>query len=78
MNFALRLLDGECSGGAVGQLWGVRPQDGSSQDPWAQPAAVSAFSWLAPVLGPPGKMAVPAGTPPCPCGADIGLWTVGL
>lgn len=35
VNFTLRLLDGECSGSCVGcQLWGARPQDGSSQDPW--------------------------------------------
>lgn len=62
MNFTLRLLDGECSGGAAGKCCRVRPWDGSSQGPWTQPAAVRAFSWLAPALGPPGKVAVPAGT----------------
>lgn len=34
VDFTLRLLDGECSGSCAGcQLWGMRPQGGSSQVP---------------------------------------------
>lgn len=63
MNFTLRLLDGECRKTLRGETMGwVQPR------PRAQPAPVRAFSWLGPGLGAPGKVAVPAGAPPCPCG----------
>lgn len=71
MNFTLRLLDGECSGGAAGQCWGVRPWNGSSQDSWAQPAASQCLL----LAGPSTRTTRKGG---CPCRNSLLLLVEGV